>query len=196
MAEDREGPLARWSRLKRSHQSASGRGAAAPVSTAPERDPASAPEPGGGPPTAAPVEAQPTGNTGDDAQPVGDAALDLPPIDSLDKDSDYTPFLADGVPEKLARAALRKMWMSDPAFGIRDGLDDYDENFRYLRNVTDAMMAKTAKSKSAATPKKAAKKTKAKPKKTVTKKAKKATKAKKRHKAAAGKPAPGAQRES
>ena len=152
MAEDREGALARWSRLKRRQRPAAGRGAAAPVGDVPDRDPVLTPVPDGGP--AVPAEAHPTG---DDAGPSEDAARDLPPIDGLDKDSDYTPFLAEGVPEKLARAALRKMWMSDPAFGIRDGLDDYDEDFSLLHEIADAV---TAKAKSAGTPKKAAKKTK------------------------------------
>ena len=196
MAEDREGPLARWSRLKLRQGAAAGRGGAAPVSFAPDRNPALTPAPDGGPPAAVPAEDQPTG---DDSQPVEDAALgedaalDLPPIDSLDKDSDYTPFLADSVPEKLARAALRKMWRSDPAFGIRDGLDDYDEDFSIMFKVVDAV---TAKAKSAAKSKKAKvgkKDQKAMPKETPARKAKKATKvtkAKKPKKPAAGKSAP------
>lgn len=54
---------------------------------------------------------------------------DLPDIEGLEKDSDYTPFMQDGVPEKLKRLALRKLWMSDPAFGFLDGLNDYDEDY-------------------------------------------------------------------
>ena len=186
MAEDREGPLARWSRLKLRQGAQAGRGGAAPVSFAPDRDPAPSPAPDGGPPAALPAEAQPSG---DYAQPGEDAALDLPPIDSLDKDSDYTPFLADGVPEKLARAALRKMWRSDPVFGFRDGLDDYDEDFSLMFKIVDAVTAKAAKAKSAAKAKKAkeAKITqKAKPKETAARKAKKAKKTIKAEPAKAG----------
>ena len=54
---------------------------------------------------------------------------ELPDIETLDGKSDYTPFLKDGVPEKLKRLALRKLWTSNPAFGFLDGLDDYDEDF-------------------------------------------------------------------
>ena len=54
---------------------------------------------------------------------------ELPDIDSLDEKSDYTPFLKDGVPDKLKRLALRKLWTSNPAFAFLDGLDDYDEDF-------------------------------------------------------------------
>ena len=62
---------------------------------------------------------------------------DLPDIDTLNKDSDYTPFLKDGVPKKLKRLALRKLWMSDPAFGVVDGLDDYAEDFSAIGIVED-----------------------------------------------------------
>lgn len=72
--------------------------------------------------------------TGPAEAPV-EPVVDLPPVESLGKDSDYTPFLQEGVPEDLAKAALRRMWRSDPAFNIRDGLDDYDEDFSLARLV-------------------------------------------------------------
>ncbi len=58
--------------------------------------------------------------------------MNLPEIESLEKESDYTVFLKDGVPEKLRRLALRKLWSSNPLFGFRDGLNDYDEDFTVL----------------------------------------------------------------
>ena len=54
--------------------------------------------------------------------------VELPPLDSLDEDSDYSPFLAAGVPPDLRRDALRKLFHS-PKFNVRDGLDDYDLDF-------------------------------------------------------------------
>ena len=60
------------------------------------------------------------------------ADLDLPDIESLDKDSDYTTFLREGVPEVLRNQALRKLWRSDPVLPCLDGLNDYDENFTLL----------------------------------------------------------------
>ncbi len=57
---------------------------------------------------------------------------DLPSIDSLDADSDYTPFLGEDVPEDLAREALRKLWRSDPVFANLDGLNDYDGDYSKL----------------------------------------------------------------
>ncbi len=141
MGEEREGPLARWSRLKRGSGSArSGRrGGATPVTVAnvdPGFPAASAPE--GGVPAVAPGEDTPAG---------GDAAKDLPPVDGLGKDSDYTPFLKEGVPEKLARAAMRKLWRSDPIFAFRDGLDDYDEDFTIMQTVAEAFAGKGGKAK-------------------------------------------------
>ena len=65
---------------------------------------------------------------------------ELPEIDNLDKDSDYTPFLKDGVPSKLKRLALRKLWMSDPAFGFIDGLDDYAEDFSAIGIVAQEVL--------------------------------------------------------
>ncbi len=157
MGEEREGPLARWSRLKRRSGSArSGRrGGAAPVTVAnvdPGFPAASAPE--GGVPAVAPGEDTPAG---------ADAAKDLPPVDGLDKDSDYTPFLEEGVPEKLARAAMRKLWRSDPIFAFRDGLDDYDEDYTIIETIAKAVTSKAGKAKAKA--KKA--KAKAKAKKTA-----------------------------
>ena len=42
----------------------------------------------------------------------------LPPIESITAASDIGAFLAPGVPEALTRAALRRVWVTDPA--IRD----------------------------------------------------------------------------
>lgn len=50
-------------------------------------------------------------------------------IDSLNKDSDYTPYFKDGVPPALKSAALQKLWRSSPIFANIDGLNDYDEDF-------------------------------------------------------------------
>src|SRR3546814_9494628 len=44
-----------------------------------------------------------------------DPNADLPPIESLDKDSDYTAFLRAGVAPELRKQALGKLWRSDPS---------------------------------------------------------------------------------
>jgi hypothetical protein len=56
----------------------------------------------------------------------------LPPIEELTAESDYTAFLAKDVPEALTRAALRKLWTSDPVFANLDGLNHYDEDYNLI----------------------------------------------------------------
>ena len=56
----------------------------------------------------------------------------LPPVEELTFQSDYTAFLRENVPENLRRAALRKLWTSDPLFGFIDMLDDYCEDFNVI----------------------------------------------------------------
>ena len=56
---------------------------------------------------------------------------DMQPIDSLNSDSDYAPFLSSGVSDDLRLQALRKLF-NQPEFNINDGLNDYDEDFTQL----------------------------------------------------------------
>jgi hypothetical protein len=61
------------------------------------------------------------------AQPeLSDA--DMPPIETLDAESDYTGFLSPGVSDALRQAALRKLFHG-ATFNVIDGLDDYAEDF-------------------------------------------------------------------
>jgi hypothetical protein len=53
----------------------------------------------------------------------------LPSVETLNADSDFTPFLKEGVPSLLKRAALRKLWKTDPILANLDGLNDYDDDF-------------------------------------------------------------------
>lgn len=53
---------------------------------------------------------------------------DMPPIESLNEDSDYAGFMSPKVSEELRKIALRKLF-SGAGFNVRDGLDDYDEDF-------------------------------------------------------------------
>jgi hypothetical protein len=53
----------------------------------------------------------------------------LPDIESLDENSDFTAFLKEGVPDALRRGALRRLWRLNPVFANLDGLADYDEDF-------------------------------------------------------------------
>lgn len=62
----------------------------------------------------------------EEAEPLTDA--DMPPVESLGPESDFTGFLSPGVSEDLRRLALRKLFHA-PQFNVVDGLDDYDEDF-------------------------------------------------------------------
>ena len=74
------------------------------------------------------------------------AIAELPDIETLDKDSDYTGFMRAGVPEALRQRALRKLWLSDPVLANLDGLNDYDDDFgaiyregvAYMKRLADA----------------------------------------------------------
>ena len=61
---------------------------------------------------------------------------DMPPLGSLNEDSDYHGFFSPNVSEVLRQQALRKLFRS-PVFNIRDGLDDYDDDFTSFAKLGD-----------------------------------------------------------
>lgn len=65
---------------------------------------------------------------------------DMPPLESLDRDSDYTGFLSPRVSESLRRAALRKLFHGS-AFNVIDELDDYAEDFTSFEALGDIITA-------------------------------------------------------
>lgn len=111
MPENDEGFAARWSRRKREADAAD-----EPARQA-DRDPVE---------VAALTPAD--GDVADPAQQV--PPPDLPTIDSLTSESDFSQFMQEGVPEELRRLALRKLWRLTPI--IPDGLDDYDEDYSMI----------------------------------------------------------------
>ena len=64
---------------------------------------------------------------------------ELPSLDSLTKESDFTPFLAEKVPGFIRRRALSILWRSNPIFAHLDGLNDYDEDFNVIDKLIDAL---------------------------------------------------------
>lgn len=124
---DAEGPLRRWSRRKREavrEKEAADEARRRDASRAPSEAVQDAREPAGDAPAPAAVE---------EKDPTDE---DMPPIDSLDENSDYSGFLSPGVSEGLRRRALRKLFMS-AVFNVRDGLDDYDEDFTNFEALGD-----------------------------------------------------------
>lgn len=70
---------------------------------------------------------------------------DMPPLDALGEGSDFSQFLSPGVSEDLRRAALRKLF-GLARFNVRDGLDDYDDDYRSfesLRGISQRIAEKT-----------------------------------------------------
>ena len=61
---------------------------------------------------------------------------DMPDIESLGEESDYSGFMSSGVSDELRNLALRKLFKS-PSFNIRDGLDEYDEDYTYFEKLGD-----------------------------------------------------------
>lgn len=65
---------------------------------------------------------------------------DMPSLESLGDDSDYSGFLSPRVSEALRNQALRKLFHST-VFNVCDGLDDYDEDFTSFEKLGDIITA-------------------------------------------------------
>lgn len=98
--------LERWSRRKLGDELEEEAPAEAPVVSRQEAEPPAAAEP----------------------EP-GSLDATLPDPEDLPAGSDFTAFLQSGVSDGLRRRALRRMFSGDH-YGIRDGLDDYDDDYR------------------------------------------------------------------
>ncbi len=65
---------------------------------------------------------------------------DMEPVESLSDNSDFSKFMSPGVSDKLRNLALRKMFNA-PIFNIRDGLDEYDEDYTTFEKLGDIVTA-------------------------------------------------------
>ncbi|MGH6620646.1 MAG: DUF3306 domain-containing protein [Alphaproteobacteria bacterium] len=83
--------------------------------------------------------APPPDDRGGVAAPQDVAKLDLPDIESMSIDSDFSAFLQDGVPEELRIAALRRLWRLDPVFANLDGLLEYGGDFTDAATVVESL---------------------------------------------------------
>ena len=121
MSEDGKNPLSRWSERKIRAR----KGEEIPETVADEAP--------------AEVPAEMPAEIDEEEEVSAEVVEQLPDIDSLDKDSDYSPFMGKGVPEHLKRLALRKLWRSDPLLAGVDGLVDYGEDFTTAKLMGDAV---------------------------------------------------------
>ncbi len=101
------------------------------------------------PPTASAVGATPTL----DGTPPGALPADrpvepstLPPIDSLDIESDFTAFLGPKVAEGVKRQALKQLFR-DPHFNVMDGLDVYIDDYSRPDPIAPELVRKLAQAR-------------------------------------------------
>ena len=65
--------------------------------------------------------------------------VELPPIDSLTFESDFTAYLRSNVEESVKRAALKKL-LHDPRFNVMDGLDTYIDDYTKNDPIPEEML--------------------------------------------------------
>ena len=133
--DEQEGFLTRWSRRKT--LSRQGKELPEPADDAGGEQQDASPAPQGPAVVPEDLSADPGA---EEAGATEEAAPELPPLESLDEDSDYSAFLGDGVPADLKQKALHKLFHS-PKFNIRDGLDDYDLDFSNPEPLGDIVTA-------------------------------------------------------
>ena len=125
MAEHRKGFLSRWSKRKL---------AAAQADAVPAQKSAAAKQPDS-------VPAQKTAAATD--LPLADPTRQLPPLDQLTPDSDFSGFMNAKLDDGVRRAALKKLF-SDPRFNVTDGLDDYAEDYTLLETLAPGVAEQLA----------------------------------------------------
>ena len=62
--------------------------------------------------------------------------VELPPLESLGDESDYSAFMSPEVDEQLKKIALRKLFKA-PFYNVLDGLNDYDDDFTSFEALGD-----------------------------------------------------------
>ena len=133
---DAEGPLRRWARRRREVAREEEEAAAEARRRKTLRESS-----GKAPHEAPDVRDSDAGASGPAASAAAEAEKvltdeDMPSLDSLGEDSDYSGFLSPGVSEALRRRALRKLFTS-AVFNVPDGLDDYDDDFTSFQALGD-----------------------------------------------------------
>ena len=83
-----------------------------------------------------------------DGREEGAAKLpaDLPPVESLTPDSDFTRFMQPDVPRASRNAAMKKLF-TDPHFNVMDGLDIYIDDYTKEDPIPESMLRELAQSK-------------------------------------------------
>lgn len=137
MDDRKEGVLSRWSRLKRevaaSKDTASEKEATDEMTAATQAEAGQTPmtvgETG---PVASAVQAEINGIPQPTEDGIPAQAEEFPDIDTLTYESNFAVFLGKTVPAALQRKALAKLWRSDPVLANLDGLNDYQDDYRFI----------------------------------------------------------------
>ena|SRR5687767_12769036 len=73
------------------------------------------------------------------AKPAETAPAELPAVESLTFDSDFSAYLRANVEESVKRAALKKL-LHDPRFNVMDGLDTYIDDYTKNEGISQEML--------------------------------------------------------
>ncbi len=74
------------------------------------------------------------------------APADLPAIETLTPDSDYSRFMQADVPLASRNAAMKKLF-TDPHFNVMDGLDTYIDDYTKFDPIPESMLRGLAQSR-------------------------------------------------
>ena len=81
-----------------------------------------------------------------DASAEAEPPVELPAIESLTPEADFTPFMQPKVPPHLKNAALKKLF-TDPHFNVMDGLDTYIDDYTKSEPIPEAMLRSLVQSR-------------------------------------------------
>jgi hypothetical protein len=95
------------------------------------------------PPTPEPPAA--TSVPGNAAPPPAAVPTELPPLESLTPESDFTAFMQPNVDAGLRRQALKKLF-TDPHFNVMDGLDIYIDDYTKPDPIPASVLERLAQS--------------------------------------------------
>ena len=132
-ARDEDSFLARWSRRKHEAEHGPSTEESEEAATPVDADPQA--------PAADPVDDEASASAPHtDSADVEAAEADLPHPDTLDRDSDFSVYLTKRVSSAFRRAAMRRLF-SAPEFNVRDGLDDYDDDYTQFQSLGNTVTA-------------------------------------------------------
>ena len=126
---EREGFAGRWSRLKAEAR------VAEQAAVADEPQP-----PASGEPEASAVVAAPAETSAAAELPAEEKPIELPPLETLTKETDFSLFMRPGVDPGLRSQALRKLWTLDPHFATIDISECHSIDFNAVPTFPNGLL--------------------------------------------------------